>query len=263
MPANSSKVVLITGASSGLGAAAAQACAAAGHRVVLAARRMDRLQQVADAIGRSENVLLIPTDIRSLESIQAMVRIAEERFGQIDVLVANAGVGKWEPLHDSNEDTLLWQMDVNVLGVVRCAREVLPGMLQRKSGHIITVASVAGEIPSAGTSIYSATKAAVIGFSEGLRREVEASGVRVTCIQPGFIQSEMTEGNPFPMPPASVVGDLVVRLIRRPVRRAVVPRWYGAGIWLNRFLPAWIDLIAWSMHQRIADHAKERGASES
>lgn len=252
-----SKVVLITGASSGLGAAAAQACAAAGHRVVLAARRLDRLQQVADAIGRSEDVLLIPTDIRSLESIQAMVRIAEERFGHIDVLVANAGVGKWEPLCESSEETLLWQTDVNVLGVVRCAREVLPGMLKRKCGQIITVASVAGEIPSAGTSIYSATKAAVIGFSEGLRREVEASGIRVTCIQPGFIQSEMTEGNPFPMPPASVVGDLVVRLIRRPVRRAVIPRWYGAGIWLNRVLPSWIDWIAARMHQRIAEHPRD------
>lgn len=252
-----SKVVLITGASSGLGAAAAIACAAAGHRVALAARRMDRLQQIAETIGRPEDVLLIPTDIRDLGSIQKMVRATEDRFGRIDVLFANAGVGKWEYLSGSEDETLLWQVEVNVHGVIRSAREVLPGMLARKSGHIITVASVAGDISSAGTSIYSATKGAVIAFSDGLRREVEASGVQVTAILPGFIQSEMTEGNPFPMPPASVVGDLVVRLIRRPVRRAVIPRWYGAGIWLNRFAPWAIDWIAGRMHAKLEEHQKK------
>lgn len=237
----SAKVVLITGASSGLGEATALACAAAGHRVALAARREDRLADLAARIARPDDVLIVPTDIRDPAAIQEMVRSTEERFGGIDALMANAGVGHAEKLPDVTEEHLLEQMEVNVLGVIRSARAVLPGMLARRSGHILTVASVAGEAPIGGMSVYSATKGAVASFSESLRREVAAQGVRVTAIFPGFIQSEMTASNQFPMPPASVVGELVVKLLRSPRRRAVIPRWYGFGIWGNRVFPGIAD----------------------
>ena len=247
MTERNSKVVLITGASSGLGEATALACAAAGHRVALVARRVERIQELERRIGRPEAVLTIPADVRSPESIREMAAQAVARFGRIDALVANAGVGRDAPVVESTEEDLLQQMEVNVLGVIRCAREVLPGMLARRSGHILTVSSMAGEIPFGGSAIYCATKGAVTAFSEALRREVAGAGIHVSTIIPGFIQSEMTAHMPRRMPPASVVGDLVVRLLHRPRARAVVPRYYGAAVWLNRFAPGLADLALMRM----------------
>jgi NADP-dependent 3-hydroxy acid dehydrogenase YdfG len=240
-----SKVVLVTGASSGLGAAISLACAHAGYRVVMAARREERLRELEARIGRPEQTLAVTADVRELESIRAMVAAARERFGRIDALVANAGVGYWATFAESTEEQLLHQVEVNVLGVIRCAREVLPEMLARRSGHILTVSSVASEIPSPKSAIYAGTKGAVTAFSDALRREVQGQGVRVSTILPGFIESEMTERVTMKLPPASVMGNQVVALLRHPRRRAVVPRWYGGGIWLNRFLPRVMDhLIA-------------------
>jgi len=249
------KVVLITGASSGLGEAAALACAAAGHRVALAARREERLDAVAQRIGRPEDTLTLRTDVRDPESIRAMVAQTEARFGQVDALLANAGLGYGEPLAEVSEEHLLEQVEVNLLAVIRCARAVLPGMLRRGSGHILTVASVAAEAPIAEMTVYAATKGGVASFSEGLYREVAPRGVHVSVIVPGFIRSEMTAMHDFPMPPASVFGALVVRLLRRPRRRAVVPRYYGAGIWFNRFFPGLTDRIA----ARISAELERRG----
>lgn len=238
------KVVLVTGASSGLGEAAARACARAGHGLALAARRVDRLEQIAREIGGPDAALALEADMRSPDSILRMVAVAEDRFGRIDALVANAGVGHGEPFAGSSEEHLAHQVDVNLLGVIRCTRAVLPGMLARGSGHILTVSSVAAEIPTAGNVLYAATKGGVSAFTEGLRREVEPQGIHVTTIIPGFVRSEMTENVAFPMPPASVVGDLVVRLLEHPRRRAVIPRYYGAFIWLNRFAPRLVDWAA-------------------
>jgi short-subunit dehydrogenase len=250
-----SRVVLVTGASSGLGAAIAEACAAAGYRVALAARRVERLQEVAQRINRPGDTLVIPANMRDPESIREMAAATEGRFGRIDALVANAGVGHGEPFVESSEEHLLDQMEVNVLGVIRCARQALPGMLARRSGHILTVASVAAEIPSAGSVLYGATKGAVVAFSEGLRRELLGTGVHVTTILPGFIRSEMTADVPMRMPPASIVGDLVVRLLRRPRPRAVIPRYYGGAIWLNRFAPRLVD---WLLVRSQADLERKR-----
>jgi NADP-dependent 3-hydroxy acid dehydrogenase YdfG len=236
-----SKVVLITGASSGLGAATARACARAGHRVALAARREDRLLVLAEEIGRPDAVLVLPTDMRRLDEIRRMVAETTARFGRIDALVANAGVGFGEPLVESTEEHLLAQVEVNVLGVVRCAREVLPAMLARRSGHILTVSSVAAHVPTAGSVLYAATKGAVTAFSEALRREVGPQGVHVTTIAPGFIESEMTANAGLKMPPASLIGDAVVRLLRRPRARAVIPRYYGVAIWAERLAPGLMD----------------------
>ena len=251
-----SKVVLITGASSGLGEATALACARAGHRVAIAARRVERLRSLAEKIDRPEAVLVVPADMRDGESVREMGRLAEARFGRIDALVANAGMGYSEPFVECGEDHLLEQIEVNVLGVMRAARAVLPGMLARRSGHILTVSSVAAEIPSAGSVVYATTKGAVTAFSEGLRREVGPAGVQVTTIIPGFIRTEMTEHHPVRMPPASIVGDLVVRLLRRPRARAVIPGHYGAAIWLNRLAPGLMDRILTRLQ---ADLERKRG----
>jgi len=257
MSGSAGKVVLITGASSGLGAATAEACVAAGYRVALAARRVDRLEALAARLNRPDDVLLLPTDLRNPDSIREMVARAEERFGRIDALMANAGVGHGEPFVEATEEHIAEQMDVNVLGVLRSVQAVLPGMLARKSGHILTVSSVAAEIPMSLVTVYAATKGAVSAFSEALRREVAPSGVRVTTIIPGFIQSEMTARNRVPMPPASLVGNQVVQLLRRPRRVAVVPRYYGLAIWGNRFAPWFVDQVGPRMMQVLERHRRE------
>jgi short-subunit dehydrogenase len=247
------KVVLITGASSGLGAAAAEACARAGHSVALAARRMELLEEVAARIARPEATLLLRTDIRDPDGIGRMVAETQARFGRIDALVANAGVGRYEPFVQSTEERLAEMMEVNVLGVIRSARAVLPAMLARKSGHILTVASVAAELPLADSAVYAATKGAVLAFSEALRREVAREGVHVTAVLPGFIATDMTVRAAVPMPRASVVGDLIAELIRRPRPRAVVPRYYGAAIWGARLAPRIADRVMELLRRKLEE----------
>jgi short-subunit dehydrogenase len=241
MQPSEARVVLITGASSGIGAAVARSCAAAGFRVALAARRVERLEQLASELGRPDSVLLIRADMRQPDDVARMVRETESRFGRIDVLLANAGVGHGIPFVQTTDDQLLDQIEVNLLAVMRAAQAVLPGMLARRSGHILSIASVASEIPSPAGVVYAASKGGVLAFSEGLRRELRGTGVHVSVIQPGFIRTEMTARVNIPMPPPSLIGDLVLDLLRRPRRRAVLPRFYGAGIWLNRFAPGIID----------------------
>src|SRR5436190_4913216 len=136
------RVVLITGASSGLGEAAARACARDGARLALAARREDRLRQLVEELDGA-GALALRTDIRDPEAIRAMVAATLERFGRIDALVANAGVGYTTPVSELTEELLREQVDVNLLGVIRCAQAVLPAMQAAGQGHILAIASVA------------------------------------------------------------------------------------------------------------------------
>jgi short-subunit dehydrogenase len=234
--------VLITGASSGLGEAAARSCARDGARVALAARREERLRALAEELeAAGTSALVIPTDIRDPESIRAMAAATLERFGQIDALVANAGVGHAVPVIETTEEQLLDQVEVNLLGVIRSAQAVLPAMRAVGKGHILAVASVAAGCAMPGAAIYGATKAGVVRFCEGLRREEGPHGIAVTAILPGFIATPMTAGLSFPMPPASRVGDAIARLIRRPRREVVIPRWYVLAMALNRVAPGLFD----------------------
>jgi NAD(P)-dependent dehydrogenase (short-subunit alcohol dehydrogenase family) len=192
-----------------------------------------------DAGGGS--ALAIGTDLRNPDSIRAMAAAALERFGQIDVLVANAGVGHAVPVIETTEGQLLEQMEVNLLGVIRSAQAVLPTMRAAGKGHVLAIASVAAGCAAPGSAIYSATKAGVVRFCEGLRREEAPHGIVVTTVLPGFIATPMTAGLSFPMPPASRVGDAIARLIRRPRRELVIPRWYVLVLALNRVAPGLID----------------------
>lgn len=238
------RTVLITGASSGIGAATALACAAAGYRVALAARRVERLQEVAAAAACPDRLLVIPSDVRDPVQVRAMAATAEAALGPIEVLVANAGVGRTGEEATAEEAPLLEQVEVNLLGVIRSIRAVLPGMVHRGQGHVLVVASVAAEVPMPGNAVYAATKAGILAYAEALRREVQPRGVHVSTLLPGFIESEMTAGVPLRMPPASLVGATVVRLLRRPRARTVVPRYYCFPIWLNRLAPGVVDAAA-------------------
>jgi NADP-dependent 3-hydroxy acid dehydrogenase YdfG len=181
------KVIVITGASSGIGAAAARKLSALGARVVLAARREDRLSELAASLGK--NVLFVKTDVRKQEDVERLIGRAIEQYGQVDVLWNNAGV---MPLSFFDEGLVAdWErmIDVNIKGVLYGIHAVLGHMLERGSGHIVATSSIQGYKTIPGTGVYAGTKFAVRAIMETLREEL-AGKVRVTSLHPGLVGTE-------------------------------------------------------------------------
>lgn len=183
----SDQVFLITGASSGIGRATAERAAQAGYRLVLAARSADKLETLADEIGR-ERVLVVPTDVTSPDDQRALAERAEAAFGRIDVVFANAGM-PGAPGGFEKADPEVWRRMIltNVLGVGLTIQATLP-QVKRSRGHVVLTGSVAGRRTITG-SMYSATKWAVSAIGYGLREELQGSGVRVTLIEPGMVET--------------------------------------------------------------------------
>jgi NADP-dependent 3-hydroxy acid dehydrogenase YdfG len=188
------KVALVTGASSGIGEATAIALAEEGARVVVLARRPDRLEQVVKRIkDAGGEALPIVADVTNEVQLREAIRLVKETFGRIDILVNNAGImllGKIE-----GADTGEWQqmLDINVLAVMLACHEILPLMKEQGGGHIVNISSVAGRQVKAGYSGYNASKWAVGAFSESLRQEVTKQHIRVTVIEPGMVATELRQ----------------------------------------------------------------------
>jgi len=183
------KVVIITGASSGIGAATARALASLGCKLTLAARSADKLDALAAEIGPA--ALAVPTDVTLGADITAMVAKTIEHFGRVDVLFANAGI--YIPGQVAEGDPNAWAklMDVNVDGVLRAVHAVLPHMLAQRSGDILVTSSISGFIDIHWEPVYSASKHAIQGFVHTLRRQVAASGIRVGALAPGRVANEL------------------------------------------------------------------------
>jgi clavulanate-9-aldehyde reducatase len=197
------KVVAITGASSGIGEATALACVEAGAKVALAARRTDRIEALAQRIrdGGGEAVA-IATDVADEAGARAFIEGAREQLGGLHGLVNNAGVMLLGPVEGADTDQWRTMVDVNCLGLLYCTHAALPIMREEGAGHIVNVSSVAGRVASLGSAVYNLTKWGVVGFSEGLRQEALHANVRVTIIEPGFVETELqghNEGNPIVM----------------------------------------------------------------
>jgi NADP-dependent 3-hydroxy acid dehydrogenase YdfG len=184
------KVVVVTGASSGLGAETARYLVQAGAKVVLGARRLDRLQTLAKELGL-EAESIVQTDVTDHAQVQALVGRAVETHGRIDVLLNNAGVMPLSPLEMLRVDEWNQTIDVNIKGVLHGIAAALPYMKSQKSGQIINVSSVAGHLVSAGGVVYSASKFAVRAISEGLRKEVKPYNIRSTILSPGAVDTEL------------------------------------------------------------------------
>ncbi|HCV77235.1 SDR family oxidoreductase [Pseudomonas oryzihabitans] len=186
------KVVVITGASSGLGEATARMLAQHGAHLVLGARRLERLEALAsDLRATGAQVEVKATDVTQAEQVQALVDLALERHGRVDVMLNNAGLMPHSPLDRRRLEDWDQMIDVNIKGVLYGIAAVLPTMQAQKSGHIINVASVAGHKVRAGSTVYSATKHAVRIISEGLRQEVKPYGLRTTILSPGAVATEL------------------------------------------------------------------------
>jgi NADP-dependent 3-hydroxy acid dehydrogenase YdfG len=221
------KTVLVTGASSGIGEATARLLAGAGHRVMLGARRADRLAALTKEIradgGTADHREL---DVTDLESVQAFVRAAQESYGRIDVLVNNAGVMPLAMLEALKVDEWNRMIDVNIRGVLHGIAAVLPVMREQGAGHIVNVASVSGHRVDPTAAVYCATKYAVRAISEGLRQE--SRDLRVTVVSPGLTRSELTDSiSDLGMRaatedmmgiaiPATAIGEAIVYAVNQP-----------------------------------------------
>lgn len=188
------KVIVITGASSGLGEAAAKHLAQLGATVVLGARRADKIEKLAnDILEYGGKALAIATDVTNREQVKNLAYSAVEKFGRVDVLLNNAGIMPLSPMDRLNVDEWDKMVDVNIKGVLNGIAAVLPHMKNQKSGHIINTASVAGHKIFNGSAVYSATKFAVRALSEGLRMEVKSYNIRTTIVSPGAVKTELLE----------------------------------------------------------------------
>jgi NADP-dependent 3-hydroxy acid dehydrogenase YdfG len=188
------KVVVITGASSGLGEAAARLLSAQGATVALGARRVHRIKSLADELtAGGGKALAIPTDVTHFEQVKRLADAAVQTYGRIDVMINNAGVMPHSPLERLKIDDWNRMIDVNLRGVLYGIAAALPYMKAQLSGHIINVSSVAGHKVRPGSAVYAATKTAVRVISEGLRQEVKPYNIRTTVISPGAVASELAD----------------------------------------------------------------------
>jgi NADP-dependent 3-hydroxy acid dehydrogenase YdfG len=188
------KIIVVTGASSGLGEAAARHLSAAGAAVVLGARRTDRLDAIAKELTeRGGEVLTLATDVTKRDQVRTLVDTAVEKFGRIDVMINNAGLMPHSPLERLKVDEWDRMIDVNIKGVLYGIAAALHHMKQQKAGHIINVSSVAGHKVTPAGAVYAATKHAVRALSEGLRQEVKPYNIRTTIISPGAVATELPD----------------------------------------------------------------------
>jgi NADP-dependent 3-hydroxy acid dehydrogenase YdfG len=235
------EVAIVTGASSGIGAATAMKLGRQGIRVVLAARRADRLRHVENAIvAEGGEAVSIVTDVTGSDQVSQLVKDSESRFGRVDILVNNAGVFWRTPLAATSPDELVELIQVNLLGAMLVTRATLPGMVERGHGSIITVSSVSGRV--AMEPVYSAAKYGLRGFSLALRRQVRGTGVNVSCVEPGNIRTDMTRHVPGHLPGPEVVAEAISRLVERPRREVVVPRSRYPVVWLEETMPRLADV---------------------
>ncbi len=249
-----SKVILITGASAGIGAAVGRLFARNGYRAVLAARRIDRLQALADEIrAAGGQAMPVQADVSRLDDVQRLAQTSLDAYGQIDLLYNNAGFGRidWlerlDPLADVQE-----QVTVNLTGLIWTAQAVLPHMIARRSGHIMNMASLAGLLAPPTYSVYAATKFGVRGFSEALRREVGLYGIHVSDIYLGGVATEFEQRAhtrrktrvttpPWLLLSAEQVAQASWRLAQRPRRTLVLPWILRPPMWINALLPGFVD----------------------
>lgn len=186
------KVAMITGASSGIGYATAVALSRAGAHVAVGARRIERLKELETEMGKQ--LLVHELNVTDRSSCNSFVEATVKKWGTVDILVNNAGLMPLSFFKNNKVDEWEQMIDVNLKGVIYCTAAVIPHMLQKGSGHIVNVSSVAGRLVFAGGTVYCATKHAVTAFSEGLRIEFSSrSKIRVTCIEPGVVATELLD----------------------------------------------------------------------
>jgi uncharacterized protein len=250
-----SKVALITGASSGIGEATARLFASKGLTVLLVARRIERLEKIADDIRSSGGrVYVLQADLSRTEERADLPERVRSLVGKLDVLVNNAGLGWYGYLAEMPLDLISEMLEINIHALVDLTRRFLPGMISRKSGAIINISSMSGGIPSQGIAVYGSSKSFVDSFSTALYRELKGSGVTVCSVRPGSVETEFYSNaanlpNGFPVPAESLAisSEKVARgiwsVLNRPRRYIYIPSIVGIMPWVEMCFGWFIDLL--------------------
>jgi short-subunit dehydrogenase len=251
----SQPVAIITGASSGIGEAASRALSGNGYRVVLAARRKERLTNLASQIreGGGE-ALAIPTDLGQLEQIQHLVESTLRAYDRIDVLVNSAGYGKLVWLDEQTQAGIQDQLQVNLIGAIQITREVLPWMIAQSGGHIVHITSISSWVGVPTYSIYSATKFGLRGFLESLRRELRGTGITVSGIFPGAVDTEFDQHAGvhwkttriipnWLLLTADDVAHQILKVIKKKKDSAIIPGIMRLAVWANAHFPGAVSWL--------------------
>lgn len=249
----SGKVIIITGASSGIGAATSLACAREGARVALIARRKDRLEAVAEEVRRAGGEpLVLPADLADTAAAQPLVDRVRGHWGRVDVLVNNAGQGLLASFEQTTPEELRRLFDINVVSIMALTQAVLPLMRDQRSGHVINISSIAGRRGTPWRSAYSATKFALGGLTESLRQELRGSGIRVSLVYPVNVPTEFFDvevrkldvPGRGPSQTAAQVARAIVRCMKAPCAELYPYRLAQGLAALSVMAPELVDVLA-------------------
>ena len=251
-----SPVVIITGASSGIGEATALTLASNGYRVVIAARRKDRLEAIAEQIRKiGGEVLPLELDLSQVEQIRDLVEETRNVFGRIDVLVNNAGSARHLWLDEQSlEDDIQTQLHVNLIGMIQLTRLVIPEMVAMGSGQVIHMSSIASWVAIPTYTVYNASKFGSRGFMSSLRRELRGTGVTISEIFPGAVDTEFGQDPDVSWKTTTVtpkiallspqsVADQILKMIQRRKTRSVIPGFMWLAIWGDAHFPGFIGWV--------------------
>lgn len=260
------KVVLITGASSGIGRQTAIEFAKLGAKVILVARRKDKLIQVEEELKKFQtSTLVCQCDVSQKDQVEQMSKIVLEKFDSIDVLVNNAGFAIYGSVYDLSIDEIESQMKTNYFGMIYCVKNFLPSMLKKKSGHIVNVASVAASFGLPGIASYCASKFAMLGFSEGLKHELKDTGVGITVVSPIMVRTDFFDNPSFEKMPqysptsldSKTVAKAIIKAANSPRLEIIVPSIVRGAVWLKNTFPYFINPILGKSFKKQLDTTKE------
>ena len=246
------KIVLITGASSGIGKETAIQFAKKGSKVILVARRKQKLEQIADDLKKSNiSTLICECDVSDKLQVEKMSKLVLEKYGSIDILVNNAGFAIYGSVFDLTTEEIESQMATNYFGMIYCIKNFLPSMLEKKSGHIINVASVAASFGLPGIASYCASKFAMLGFSEGLKHELKGTGIGITVVSPIMVRTNFFDHPSFKKMPKysstslsdKTVAKAILRAANSPRLEIIVPSVVRGAVWLKNTFPYLINPI--------------------
>ncbi|HET9009462.1 MAG TPA: SDR family NAD(P)-dependent oxidoreductase [Nitrosarchaeum sp.] len=246
------KTVLITGASSGIGKETAYQFAKKGSNLILVARRKQKLEQVADDLKKYNiSTLICECDVSDKLQVEKMSKIVLEKYGSVDILVNNAGFAIYGSVYDLTIEEIESQMATNYFGMIYCIKNFLPSMLEKKSGHIVNVASVAASFGLPGITSYCASKFAMLGFSEGLKHELKGTGIGITVVSPIMVRTDFFDHPSFKKMPKysptslsdKTVAKAILKAANSPRLEIIVPSVVRAAVWIKATFPYLINPI--------------------
>jgi len=260
------KVILITGASSGIGKETAFRFAKLGANIILVARRKDKLEQVASDLKQFNiSTLVCQCDVSKKDQVKEMSKIVLEKFESVDVLINNAGFAIYGSVSSLTIDEIESQMETNYFGMIYCIKNFLPSMLNKKSGHIVNVASVAASFGLPGIASYCASKFAILGFSEGLKHELKNTGVGITVVSPIMVRTNFFEHPSFENMPkfsptslsSKTVAKTILKAANSPRLEIIVPSVVRGAVWMKTTFPYFINPILGKAFKKQLDSIKK------